>query len=212
MSKLFSPVFAKGKGQATTITSFTTGDPCSCVVADKTGFVAGNHMFISHANNTVYEYLGTLVSAATTTFTFTLGSSVTRASGAKLWAAAAVFQADSVPAPQKVTPEIATGVLTVQGIGIALNTAVAPQREYRAFTLRQVTAVECQEWFTFFTSTLSNGLKTFTCAWYDSHKAAKSTYKVQVQNPADVITVEAIPGELAAIDIRVELLTANTYV
>jgi len=212
MSGLFSPVFAKAKGQATTITSLTTGDPASCVVADKTGFVAGNHMFISHANDTVYEYLGTLVSAATTTFTFTLGTSTSRASGAKLWAASASFCASSVPVAKSIRAEVDTGVVVVEGTGIALHTSVTDQREYRTLTLDLVTAAEWEAWRTFFVSTLGNGLKTFTAAWWDSYKAARCTYKVRLRNPNDALAPEFIRGGYARFPIAIELLTAATYV
>jgi hypothetical protein len=212
MSGLFSPVFAKGKGQATTITSLTTGDPASCVVADKTGFAAGNHMFISHADDTVDEYLGTLVSAATTTFTFTLGTAITRASGAKLWAASASFCASSVPVPKSVRAEVDTGVIVLDAVGVALHTAVATQREYRTITLDLVTAAEWEAWRTFFVSTLSNGLKTFTAAWYDSYKAARCTYKVRLRNPNDALAPESIRGGYARFPVAIELLEAAQYV
>ena len=208
----FRPVMCCGKTAATTLSVAAAAGANVITVASGGGYVVGELVFVSNADDSAVQFLGTVTNKNVSVLTLSLGLQVAREIGAKVWRPSTRV-AWSRGADQSVTRLRATGTeVQVSRGGQVTATQTSDPVESLEYSHRLGLSSDWEAWKGFVVTSRQDGLLPFTLAWWDSPAGVSRCDAVRWGGGELSVSYAGARRDVAVFRVGLFLLEPDEYV
>jgi len=205
------PVFAYDRAQETTLSAQLAAGANVATVASATGWAEGEHLFVSDADDSGAEYLGTVTDVTGTALTCQFDAYATHAIGAKVWTPTdAVAMGDGEGEPRV---ERQSGVVRRQTLsGLIVNARSADRATILTFNWPAILTASWSSLVDFLTDAdvVNDGLRDFALAHWDYEAQAPAVRTVRLIDELPEFR-EGVINLASIADLRVQIVTDGEY-